>query len=367
MISHSASHESSTTIDDTAEPPCGCPDYRLSRRRLLSVAAGSGAVAGASLFGQSFRQVAYAAQKGGNVVVVLSLRGGADGLSMVVPREDQEILRKARPGLFVPDERFAFGDSRFGMHPALAPLKPMWDAGELGAVHGVGLPQANRSHFEAMNDMEDADPGSVQRVGWINRMIDADALSEAHIELGNSLLPLQLHGPRRSLAVDDLSRISLPEFEGLDRRLGRALMKAWKGKGPMRKGARDAIRTTRRLEQVAALDLTTAKQKYPTGPLNDVLANTAALIKADVGARVITIDYGAWDMHEGVGAPSPGGLLYNHLDHLARVLAVFFGDLGSHRRRTTLFTLTEFGRRVAQNGSGLDHDTGARRWCSVPA
>ncbi|MGL5826163.1 MAG: DUF1501 domain-containing protein [Nocardioides sp.] len=342
----------STTVPDD----CGCPDFAVSRRRLLAGAAvGAGTLTGLSMFGDAARQVAYGASRGGNVVVVLSLRGGADGLSIVVPKGDQELLRRMRPQLFVGDDRFSFGDDRFGLHPALAPLKGMWDAGRFGAVHGVGLPVANRSHFEAMNEMEDADPGSVQRVGWINRMISSDALAEQHLQLGRSLLPLQLYGANPSLAVTGLDRLTLPTVAGADRKLHRALRKTWRAKGPMRKGARQAIRITRRLTDVAATDLASAQEKYPVGDLRWVLANTAALIKADVGARVVTIDYGAWDMHQGLGSPQPGNLMYDQLAHLAQSLSTFFEDLGAHANRTTVMTLTEFGRRVAENGSGTDH------------
>ena len=65
----------------------------------------------------------------------------------------------------------------FGLHPQMAPLEPLWDSGELAAVQAVGLPVPNRSHFSAIEEVEDADPGSVARRGWINRMI---GLGPAH-------------------------------------------------------------------------------------------------------------------------------------------------------------------------------------------
>ncbi len=340
--------------------PCGCPEFTMSRRRLLATAAASaGALAGATMIGDSFRQVAYGATKGGNVVVVLSMRGGSDGLSIVVPKgADHATLTQKRPDLVVPLDRLVGGDANFGLHPALAPLVPMWTAGTFGAVHGVGLPMSNRSHFDAQNQMEDADPGSVQRRGWINRMIGASALAEEHMQLGNSMIPLQLAGPAPSLAVDSVNQLVLPSHWA-DKNVGKAVSTAWKGKGSINKSVKQAVSTTARLKKLAATNIDTASQPYPEGSLRRVLANTAALIKADVGARVITIDYGDWDMHEGQGRPEAGdgNWMYNHLDHLANSLVAFFNDLGTHSSRVTLMTMSEFGRRVEQNGSGAQAGT----------
>ncbi len=345
--------------------PCGCPEFTLSRRRLLATAAaGAGALAGATMIGDAFQQVAYGATKGGNVVVVLSLRGGSDGLSIVVPKGvDHDILTQKRPDLVVPLDRLVGGDANFGLHPALAPLVPMWDAGTFGAVHGVGLPMSNRSHFDAQNEMEDADPGSVQRRGWINRMIGASAVAEEHMQMGSSMVPLQLAGPSPVLAVDSVNQLQLPSLWA-DRNLSRAVTKSWSGKGAINKSVQQAVSTTNRLKKLAATKIEDAVAPYPEGSLRYVLANTAALIKADVGARVVTVDYGDWDMHEGLGRPEvgDGNWMYNRLDHLANSLVAFFADLGTHASRVTIVTMSEFGRRVEQNGSGAaagtDHGYG---------
>lgn len=355
---------SPTGATGTSTTACGCPDFTLSRRRLLATAAaGAGTLAGASLIGDAFRQVAYGATTGGNVVVVLSLRGGSDGLSIVVPTStaDQSVLDDLRPDLNIDPLTLPFGDPNFGFHPALAPLQTMWDAGSFGAVHGVGLPMSNRSHFDAMIEMEDADPGSTARVGWINRMIGTTALPEEHLALGTSMIPLQLAGPRPSLAVGSVNELVLPSLWA-DQRLGAAVSKSWRGTGTLNKSVQQAVATTQRLRSLAGTDMEAASAPYPDGSLKRVLANTAALIKADVGARVVTIDYGNWDMHEGQGGPTPGNWMYDQLAHLANSLVAFFADLGTDANRVTLITLSEFGRRVQQNGSGgnagTDHGYG---------
>ena len=96
----------------------------------------------------------------GDTVVVLSFRGGFDGLSVVVPRADADFAA-LRPNIRVPDAALlSTGDNRFGLHPAMAPLLPFWQAGTFGAVHAVGQDNPTRSHFEAMEEMERAAPGS---------------------------------------------------------------------------------------------------------------------------------------------------------------------------------------------------------------
>src|SRR3954454_11009361 len=146
---------------DTNAAPCSCRDYQTSRRTVLK---GMGVIAGAAAFSSVaegvFRQIAYAdGITNGHVLVVLSLHGGADGLSMVVPYGDTAYAT-ARPRTAVPASALLATDGYFGLHPSLAPLEPMWQSGKMAAVHAVGLPQPNRSHFDALKRLELADPGS---------------------------------------------------------------------------------------------------------------------------------------------------------------------------------------------------------------
>ena len=127
-----------------------CQEYegaaRLSRRRFLQGMAATGTAAVAtSVFGDAFRQTAFGAT-GGNVLVVISLRGGIDGLGMVVPHGDPSYY-VARPTIALPRESLVAQDAMFGLHPQMRPLEWLYTAGELAAVHAVGLPVANRSHF----------------------------------------------------------------------------------------------------------------------------------------------------------------------------------------------------------------------------
>ncbi|MCW2814276.1 MAG: hypothetical protein JWN84_1731 [Nocardioides sp.] len=357
------------TAPTPATPACGCPDFstgrfEMSRRRMLGTSAAAGGVlAAGQLFGDAFRQVAHGAAPGGNVVVVLSLRGGADGLSIVVPRgDDHDRLASYRRSIVVPESTLLGNDPRFGLHPALAPLLPMWDAGSMGAVHAVGLPAPNRSHFSAMAEVEDADPGSALRVGWINRItgLDMSAGPATSVALGSTLLPTSLAGPAPSLAADQVADLAVADL-GVGGALRRtSLGTMWQGsRSPLGTGVRTAITSSERFGSlIEQADTKVHEAAYPAGPLQSVLADTAALIREDLGTSTVAIDYGDWDMHEGLGR-ADGGWMADHLTHLARSLEAFFADLGTHRSRVTLVTVSEFGRRVLENGSGgVDHGYG---------
>ncbi len=348
---------------------CGCPDFQLSRRRFLAAAGITGGLAvTGSFLGQAHRQVAFGAEPGGNVVVVLSLRGGADGLSMVVPRfpGDQQILADLRPTLHIPAPSLIGAHPGFGLHPELAPLLPMWQSGSFGAVHAVGLPAPNRSHFEAMELIEDADPGSIARVGWVNRMIglDSQALPEVSVQLGSTMLPTAQLGPAQALGAWQVSDLELPRLGTEPPARRTSLQQMWGTRtDKLGLSVQATVAATARLAPlVAAADDEVHLSAYPEGPLRRVLANTAALIRADVGTKVVTIDYGDWDMHAGLGEGDndpTSGWMAEHLRHFAGALAAFFTDLGAHAGRVTVVTISEFGRRVEENGDhGVDHGYG---------
>jgi uncharacterized protein (DUF1501 family) len=342
---------------------CGCPDYTATRRRFLrDVTLTSGGLVAASLFGDTFRQVAYGATNS-NVVVVLSLRGGADFLSMVVPHGDAAYYQ-ARPNIAVPRASVVCGDGEFGLHPAFAPLRPMWTSKRMGVVLATGLPVPNRSHFEAIEEIEDAAPSSAVRSGWINRLVGLHSGRSPleGVAVGTGMLPTSMVGPEPMLAAGSTDRIALSGGAGdkAQKLRRRALNQVWhRAAGPLAVGAQSALSTTAILGPALKHKYVPAHgAKYPTGSLGDALSDTARLIKADVGVEVTTLDYGSWDMHSdlgSVGSTGPGSMA-GMVTELAKALAAFFTDLGATGSRVTLVTVTEFGRRVAENGSrGLDH------------
>jgi len=358
------------SIDISAEENC-CQEYEnaagLSRRRFMAgmAAAGTTGVA-TTMFGDAVRQASFGNVGGGNVLVVISLRGGIDGLGMVVPHGDPAYYA-ARRTLALPAASLVAKDPMFGLHPAMAPVKWMFDSGELAAVHAVGMDMPNRSHFMAMEQIEDANPGSDTRTGWVNRMIglDGDAAPSEAVHLTDSIVPTMFVGEAPSLSCDRLDRIKLSgdkdKFSGGRRA---QIQTMWAPEqNPLGDEVRSALATVTQLSPIAQQQIVPQNgavypREWPASDLSDALRSTAHLIRADVGTEVISIDFGSWDMHSNYGRPGAGEM-HSMVGGFARELNAFMQDLGALRSRVTVVTISEFGRRVQENGNqGLDHGWG---------
>ena len=340
-----------------------CAEYAaLSRRSLLAGAALAGAT---TLVGSAVVRSSAAAARSatGAVMVVVSLRGAADGLSLVVPHGDP-VYYSARPDIAIPVEQLLARDDFFGLHPQLAPLLPMWSAGRLAAVHATGLPAPNRSHFAAMEEVEDADPGSSVREGWLNRLIGlgADDSPLRAFNVGDGVPPASLYGPQAYVSAGDVASMRIPgndEWDPEGRRL-QSLHRLWDAQSStMGRAMRSTFRAVRDFAPV----LETSDQPgngaaYPDNDLAGALAEAARIIRGDVGVEVVTVDHGDWDHHSDLGTVASGQMRRNTGD-LAGAVAAFFDDLGPLGDRVTMVVLSEFGRRVKQNASyGLDHGYG---------
>jgi uncharacterized protein (DUF1501 family) len=281
----------------------------ISRRRLLGTCAAVGAGVAASTISTRF---AYA-DPGytGDTLVLLSLRGGFDGLSAIAPIGDPDYYR-ARPSIGVPKNRVIAGDGTFGLHPAMAPLLPLWKDGRLAAVHAVGQPDPTRSHFAAMEVM-----GS----GVAMDSIDSFKLA------GATKRPLA--AALRQMYADAPAVLAAP--------------------------ARAADRA---LAATATLPVA-SEGAYPATDLGAALRDVARLIKARAGLVTAAVDCGDWDMHESLGTAVKGQRMFDNLTGLSLALAAFAADLGDAMKNVTLVTVSEFGRRVSENGShGADHGHG---------
>ena len=360
--------------------PCGCPDdsatargfsRRAFLRRSAVVAGAVGLMGGRDLATRlAFAAVPYT----GDVLVVVSFRGGMDGLSAVVPRADADFVA-ARPNIRVPDSALLplgtvgnGNDNRFGLHPAMAPLMPMWQAGTFGIVHAVGQVNPTRSHFEAMEEMEKAAPGSSLRTGWIDRMLGDRGTGTAFqgCAIGTGGVTMQFQGPAPELGLYRIDDFDL-SGAGDDLTPWDTALRALNVGAPMTvagpvASTLGALATTRAL---AAAGYTPANGAVydSNSDLAMSLRDVARLIKAGVGLQVAAVDYGDWDMHEGLatGTLDPSqGWMHDKLTELSGALSAFFTDLGPTLTGTvSLVTLSEFGRRVEENGShGLDHGHG---------
>ncbi len=334
----------------------------LSRRGLLrrSLAAGAaGAFAGLAADGLSTR-LAFAAEgeTQRDTLVVVSLRGGFDGLSAIAPIGDPDYYR-ARPAIALPKSTVIGGDGMFGLHPALAPLLPLWQAGTLGAVHAVGQPHPTRSHFAAMEELERAAAGTSLRTGWLDRMLGVAGATDplSAVSVGSAMPGRLLAGPAPDVALQSLDTFTLAG-ESAKRPMASALRGLYDGAPESLAGvARAADAALGEVGTVRAAAYTPENGAvYPATPLGAALKDVARLIKGDTGLMAACVDSGDWDMHEGLGIATAGQRMHDNLTDLATCLAAFNADLGTAMGRVTVVTISEFGRRVAENGSrGADH------------
>jgi uncharacterized protein (DUF1501 family) len=355
-----------TDTETCCEEFARASNLRLGRRGFLRGAAVlGGAAAITTVHGTAFSSTSYAATGSAErVLVVLSMRGACDGLSLVVPHGDPSYYT-ARPSISVPATRLLAKDGFFGLHPALAPLLPWWTAGKMAAVQATGLPVPNRSHFSAMEQVEDADPGSSERIGWLNRLIGRDGTGSPleAIQFGGGVPTTAISGPEPVLVAADVSSVNLSAAEnpGAAAKRHASMSKMWGAvPGALADGARTALDVVDQFAPVRNGSATPANGAvYPGGSdLGAALASAARTIRADVGAEVITVDHGSWDHHTWIGQPDNGNLR-RMADEFALSLAAFMADLGTLADRVTVVTVSEFGRRVKENANqGLDHGYG---------
>src|SRR3712207_1973002 len=223
-------------------------------------------------------------------MVVLSLRGGVDGLGLVVPYREPAYY-SLRPTIGVPEGALLQKDSHFGMRPDLKPVEWLFTGGELAFVHAVGTKVPDRSHFTAMETVEDADPTSSVRRGWVNRLIglDTDTSPLEAVHLGSAIEPTLLAGPAPTVAAYELGGLSLngaePDAGVWGDRRTRQLTTAWKNApGVLGQAGRTTLQTVARVRPLIG---TTYRPDngvtYPTSDLGTSLEGAAQLIKADLG------------------------------------------------------------------------------------
>ncbi len=280
----------------------------------------------------------------GGALILVTLRGGLDGLSAVVPL-DEQAYADARRSIAVPASDTRALDDRFGLHPALAPLHELYADGRLGIVHAVGQPASGRSHFDAQDQLDRGAPRPGARgAGWIARALDAGGPSIQAVALGRHV-PASLRGGP-ALVMRDLASFGLGGRSGAMADAADTLERLHAGDRVVATAGREA------LDAVAAI---TAAVVIPEGE-PDPLADAAALLGADLGVRAVCVDLGGWDTHDAMGTPTEGRMT-TLLEDLGNRLAAMQAAL-DHAGRGDVLTLvvTEFGRRLAENGSGgTDH------------
>ncbi len=302
------------------------------------------------------------------ILVAIFQRGAADGLNIVVPHGEKRYY-DMRPTIAVPRPTEAAGgredaaidlDGFFGLHPSLAPLKPIWDDGHLAIVHAAGSPDPTRSHFDAQDFMEAGTPGVKATIdGWMNRAMPraegADRISPVRAVAMGSVLPRALRGANPAVAVDNLR-----DFQVHNAQAAGAFQALYTGsQDPMLHAAgRETFAAVALLESIQKQRYEPAAgANYPKGRFGDCLRQIAQLIKADVGVEMAFADVGGWDHHVNeVGARASQGQLAARLTEFGQTLAAFWTDLADRRGDVAVVTMSEFGRTARENGDrGTDH------------
>jgi uncharacterized protein (DUF1501 family) len=352
--------------------------FKTTRRDLLkgAMATTLGAYLGASALSEVSFGAEPTKEKSGDtnedipVLVTVFLRGGMDGLSLVVPHgEDtyytlRPTLALAKPGdnRTGKDFRALDLDGFFGLHPAMSPLYPAYQEGTLAAVHAIGSGDTTRSHFEAMATMERGarDNMSDGTGGWLARHLratPAQSASPLRAVALTSMLPDILRGATGAPALSSLSEYRLntpPAFDA--KQVEVTLAELYKGNDAVSVAGRETMTAINALRRVSPDTYQPASgAKYPDSELGRGLKQTACLIKARVGLEVACLDRGGWDTHVGQGTTS--GYLALQFKDVAQSLAAFMTDLGkTEQKRVTVVVMTEFGRRASENsGLGTDH------------
>jgi uncharacterized protein (DUF1501 family) len=289
---------------------------------------------------------------------VIFQRGAADGLNMVVPFAEKRYY-ELRPTIAIPAPLASNGpnpaidlDGRFALHPALQPLKALWDRQMLAIVEATGSPDPSRSHFDAQDYMESGTPG-LKGDGWLNRALPAagPASSPLRAIAMSATLPRTLRGDHSAIAVRDLQQF----------RAGgeTAILESMYANSPDKQlgaAGKDAFAAMKLIDSLnrTPYNPSGGAQYGQAGELGRSLQQIARLIKADAGVEAAFAEIGGWDHHQ-----NEPGQLYNVARQFGSALAAFCADMGDRMEDIVLATMSEFGRTAQENGNnGTDHGHG---------
>ena len=303
------------------------------------------------------------------VLVILQMSGAYDALNTFIPYSDPHYA-DYRQVLRIPPEEVLAVDDKVGFHPAMAPIKNMYDQGKVAVLQGIGYPNPIRSHFRSMDIWHTAEPDKMITDGWLGRAIrDLDPDKEnilTAVNFGRGL-PRALAAPGVSVAsVGDLGSYGV--LTGIEDKQDRTQALDIFGRmySPMiGSGAVNDYLSQTGLDALKGADiLSTAPKTYSSSveyggsPFAQWLKNIAQVHIAGFGTRVLYtgVNPGTFDTHanENITMPKLWGDVSN-------AVSDFYEDLKEHHanEEVVMLMFTEFGRRVQENGSGTDHGSGS--------
>ncbi|HVB47411.1 MAG TPA: DUF1501 domain-containing protein [Burkholderiales bacterium] len=319
----------------------------MQRRQFLF--GGAAAVAALWLPEAALAQVARDARGYRRLLVLVELKGGNDGLNTVVPYADPAYYA-LRPRIAVKRDEVLQLDARTGLHPALASLVPLWRAGELAVVQGLGYPDPNLSHFRSI-EIWDTASASDQYLdaGWLARVFAAQPVpvgfaADGVVVRSNDMGPLAGPGTR-AIALNDPGQFKR------EARLARAVgRRGNEALNHILAVEADIVKAAAHLSQDVRF-----RTEFPQGPFGEAVRTAAELAANRAGVAAVRISLNGFDTHH-----AQPGQQQRLLAELAGGLAALKSALIEIGRwdSTLAFTYTEFGRRPRENDTlGTDHGT----------
>jgi uncharacterized protein (DUF1501 family) len=354
----------------------------MNRREFLERSlAGTTLLAAGTVVPGFLAATARAAEPGkDNVLVVVELTGGNDGLNTVVPYAD-DLYHKNRPTLRLTKREVLSVGHDLGLHPALRTLHAgLHETGQLAIVQNVGYPNPDRSHFESMDIWHLADPKRQQGNGWLGRTIPtlqdaAGHLPALHLGEPKAPLPLALQGAAGGVVSLSNGQPFQLELAGTkaQQKERRSLLDGITNPETERTGLAGFVRR-RQLHAYASIDKLQAalnEEMKPGEPapvggstLNRKLDMVSRIIRKNLGTRLFYVAIDGFDTHS-----RQGEMHSDLLREVSDAISSFFTNLTSeHAPRVCVLTFSEFGRRVRENGSkGTDHGAGSNLFVAGPA
>jgi uncharacterized protein (DUF1501 family) len=320
----------------------------MDRRRFLATSLAAAAAGAFDFAGASLARAAPPARYR-HLLVLVELKGGNDGLNTLVPFADAEYYA-LRPKLAIARDAVVQLSDRAGLHPALALLKPLWDAREIALLQGVGYPDPNLSHFRSIEiwDTASASDEYLQE-GWLARTFETSpapaSFAADGVIIGSQDLGPLAGGRTRTVALANpesfvrQSRLATAEGHAQNRALAHIL-----------KVEGDVLQAAAGLGAASTLATT-----FPTTPFGNAIRAACQVIANPAGVAVVRVSLGGFDTHSGQAA-TQARLLGELADGLIALNAALV-EL-DRWNDTLVLTYAEFGRRPKENlSNGTDHGT----------
>ena len=305
-------------------------------------------------------------------LIIISLRGGCDGLNLVGPSADPIYISERKvesrvertgntPGLVLAN---TLADVDFRFHHKATDLKNLYDSKQLSIIHASGLTNKTRSHFEAIDYIERGTPSNKNTpTGWLTRFSTELNLSKntSVVSTGTNL-PTSLLGSKLAISVPDIGKIQLKGDSKVTAIRANVLKQLYNGTSQLSVNGLNTLNLVDFIGTHITKDpngtlrqyIPSTKANYPDGQatgLSNSLKTMAQLIKMDIGVRIGNVDFGGWDTHF-----AQQGRFINLVDALSLALGAFWRDIEGFQDRTTVVVMSEFGRRLKSNDSGgTDH------------